>query len=159
MRARTFLFLTLPALFLVETTAHTALTQAFDPATARHAPSPQSGPSYGPQPVAVRVTLAGAVRGRHALAFRAEGRQPLPRWRLAALPMVGFLAQEHLERIVQYDQVGWLTTLEPVVLIGVGLQLPCGLLAVWLVRTLLRAAERLGCTLTRRGSLGQNQPE
>src|ERR1051325_10151001 len=98
MRARTFLFLTLPALFLVETTAHTALTQAFDPANERHALSSPLVASYGPQLVAVLVILAGAVLGRHALAFRAEGRQPLPRWRLAALPMVGFLAQEHLER-------------------------------------------------------------
>ena len=159
MRLRTFLFLTLPALFLVETTAHTALAQAFDPANERHAFSSQLVETYGPQLVAVLVILVGAVLGRRALAFRAEGPQQLPRWRLAALPMVGFLAQEHLERILQDGQVGWLTTLEPVVLIGVGLQLPCGLLAVWLVRTLLRAAERLGCTLARRGLYGPRPPE
>ena len=44
-----------------------------------------------------------------------------------------------------------LTALEPLVVIGVALQLGLGLLTIWLVRTLLWAAEELGCTLARRG--------
>ena len=151
MRARTFWFLTLPALFVAETAAHTIVARSLDPANERHALSSHVVEAYGPQLVAVAVLLAGAILGRRVLAsFRAEGPQPLPSWRLAALPVVGFLVQEHLERVLQDDQVGWLTTLEPAVLVGVGLQVPCGLLAVWLVRTLLRVAHQLGCTLAGR---------
>lgn len=113
----------------------------------------------GPQLVAVLVILAGTILGRRALAFRAEGRQPL---RAGGSPRCRWWDSSRRStsaRILQDGQVGWLTTLEPVVLIGVGLQLPCGLLAVWLVRTLLRAAERLGCTLARRGLHGPRPPE
>jgi hypothetical protein len=160
MRARTFWFLTLPALFVAETLAHTLVARALDPANERHALSSRVVEAYGPQLVAVAVLLAGAILGRRVLAsFRAEGPQPLPGWRLAALPVLGFLVQEHLERVLQDDQVGLLTTLEPAVLIGIGLQLPCGLLAVWLVRTLLRAAEQLGCTLAGRSVRGARPPE
>ena len=42
--------------------------------------------------------------------------------------------------------------LDPAVLVGLALQLPCGVLAVWLVRTLLRAADQLGLTLARRAA-------
>jgi hypothetical protein len=159
MRARTFWFLTLPTLFVAETAAHTIVARVFDPANERHALSSQVFETYGPQLVAVVVLLAGAILGRRALAsFRAEAPQRLPGWRLAALPVLGFLVQEHLERLLQDDQVSWLTTLEPTVLIGVGLQVPCGLLALWLVRTLLRAAEQLGVTLARRSVHGAPPP-
>jgi len=153
MRARTFWFLTLPALFVAETTAHTLMARALDPANERHGLTSRVLEAYAPQLLAVSLLLAAAILGRRVLAsFRAEGPQPLPGWRLAAIPAVGFLLQEHLERLLQDDQVGWLTTLEPAVLIGLGLQVPFGLFAIWLVRTLLRAAEQLGWTLARRGA-------
>ena len=102
--------------------------------------------------VALVVLLAAAILGRRVLAsFRAEGPQPLPSWRLAALPALGFLFQEYAEQLVHDGRFAALTALEPLVLIGVALQLGLGLLAIWLVRTLLRAAEQLGCTLARRG--------
>jgi hypothetical protein len=153
MRARTFWFLTLPALFVAETTAHTLMARAVDPANERHGLTSRVLDAYAPQLLAISLLLAAAILGRRVLAsFRAEGPQPLPGWRLAAVPAAGFLAQEHVERALQDDQVGWLTTLEPLVLLGVGLQIPLGLFAIWLVRTLLRAAEQLGCTLARRGA-------
>jgi hypothetical protein len=159
MRARTFWFLTLPALFVAETTGHTLMARTLDPANERHGLTSHVLEAYAPQLVAVTLLLAGAILGRRALAsFRAEGPQPLPGWRLAAIPALGFLAQEHLERVLQDDQVGWLTTLEPAVLIGLGLQLPCGLLAIWLVRTLLRAAEQLGWMLARLSADGARGP-
>jgi hypothetical protein len=62
---------------------------------------------------------------------------------------VAFLAQEHVESFVHNGDAGWSVTAEPVVLFGAVLQLPFGLAAVWLVRTLLRAAEGLGFVLAR----------
>ena len=110
--------------------------------------------------VAFAVLLAAAILGRRVLAsFRAEGPQPLPSWRLAALPALGFLFQEYAEQLVHDGRFAWLTALEPLVLIGVALQLALGLLAIWLVRTLLRAAEQLGSTLARRGPRSTRQPQ
>ena len=150
---RTFWFLTLPTLFVAETTAHTLMARALDPANERHGLTSRVLDAYAPQLLAISLLIAAAILGRRVLAsFRAEGPQPLPSWRLAAVPAAGFLAQEHVERVLQDDQVGWLTTLEPAVLIGVGLQIPLGLFAIWLVRTLLRAAEQLGWTLARSGA-------
>ena len=151
MRARTFWFLTLPALFVAETAGHTLVAQVSDPQDARHRLLSNVLEDYALPFVPAVVLLAAAILGRRVLAsFRAEGPQPLPLWRLAALPALGFLFQEYAEQLVHDGRIGWLTALEPLVLIGVALQLVWGLLAIWLVRTLLRAAEQLGCTLARR---------
>src|SRR5690348_14893469 len=83
MRSRTFWFLTLPTLFVAETTAHTVVARALDPANARHGLTSHLAEAYGPQLVAVAVLLAGALLGRRVIAsFRADGPQPLPDWRL-----------------------------------------------------------------------------
>jgi protein-S-isoprenylcysteine O-methyltransferase Ste14 len=103
---------------------------------------------------------AAAILGRRALAsFRAERKQPLPCWRLAALPALGFLFQEYAEQLGRDRRIQWLTALEPIVLTGVALQLLSGLLAIWLVRTLLRAAEQLGWTLARRRPHSTRRPQ
>ena len=150
MRARTFWFLTLPALFVAETAGHTLLTGAIDPRDARHRVLSNVLEDFALPFVALVVLLAAAILGRRVLAsFRAEGPQPLPSWRLAALPALGFLFQEHAEQLVHDGRFAALTALEPMVLIGVALQLGLGLPAIWLVRTLLRAAEQLGSTLAR----------
>ncbi len=151
MRARTFWFLTLPALFVAETAGHTLVAGAIDPQDARHRVLSNVLEDLALPFVALVVLLAAAILGRRVLAsFRAEGPQPLPSWRLAALPALGFLFQEHAEQLVHEGQFAALTALEPMVLIGVALQLGLGLPAIWLVRTLLRAAEQLGSTLARR---------
>jgi hypothetical protein len=152
MRARTFWFLTLPALFVAETTGHTLVAGAIDPRDARHRVLSNVLEDFALPFVALVVLLAAAILGRRVLAsFRAEGPQRLPSWRLAALPALGFLAQEYAEKLVHDGRFAALTALEPLVVIGVALQLVLGLLTIWLVRTLLRAAEQLGCTLARRG--------
>jgi hypothetical protein len=67
--------------------------------------------------------------------------------------------QEQLETIAQDHDVAWLIVLEPAVVVGMAVQLLCGLLAIWLVRTLLRAADQLGHTLARRGArVARSQP-
>jgi hypothetical protein len=160
MRARTLWCLTLPALLVAETAGHTFLARAFDRGDARHGLLSHALAAYGPPLLAISALLAGAILWRRVLAsFRAEGPQPLPAWRLAALPAFGFLVQEHVERLVIDDRLDWLTVLEPAVLIGVALQLPCGLAAIWLVRTLLRAAEQLGSTLAHRAARAPRRPQ
>jgi len=152
MRARTFWFLTLPALFVAETAGHTLVAQVIDPRDARHRLLSNVLEDYALPFIAAIVLLAATILGRRVLAsFRAEGPQPLPSWRLAGLPALGFIFQENAEQLVHEGRIAWLIPLEPPVLIGVALQLVLGLLAIWLVRTLLRAAEQLGSTLARRG--------
>jgi protein-S-isoprenylcysteine O-methyltransferase Ste14 len=153
MRARTFWFLTLPALFVAETAGHTLVAQVLDPKDARHRLLSNALEDFALPFIALVVLLAAAILGRRVLAsFRAEGPQPLPSWRLTALPVLGFIVQENAEQLVHEGRIDWLTALEPVVLLGLVLQLVWGLLAIWLVRTLLRAAEQLGWTLARRGT-------
>jgi hypothetical protein len=150
MRARTFWFLTLPALILAETAAHSVVAR-LDPEEARPRVLSNTLEDFALPIVAVVVLLAAAILGRRVLAsFRAEGPQTLPSWRLAALPALAFLSQEYVEQLVHEGRIGWLTALEPVILIGVALQVVWGLLAIWLSRSLLRAAEQLGWTLARR---------
>jgi hypothetical protein len=67
------------------------------------------------------------------------------------LPPFAFLLQEHLERLVHTGHVVWSTPLEPAVMIGLALQAPCGLFAVWLVRVLLRLAHSAGRALAAAG--------
>ena len=160
MRARTFWFLTLPALFVAETAGHTLVAELVDPHDARHRLFSNVLEDYALPFIAAVVLLAAAILGRRVLAsFRAEGPQVLPSWRLAALPAVGFLFQEYVEQLVHDGWIDWLTALEPLVLAGVALQLVWGVLAIWLVRTLLRAAEQLGWTLARRGPHSARQPQ
>ena len=160
MRARTLWCLTLPALLVAETAGHTVLARAFDQGDKRHGLLSHALEAYGPPLLAISVLLAGSILWRRVRAsFRAEGPQPLPAWRLAALPALGFLVQEQAERLVVDDKLDWLTVLEPAVLVGVALQLPCGLVAIWLVRTLLRAAEQLGYVLARRTARAARRPQ
>jgi len=160
MRARTFWFLTLPALFVTETAGHTLVAQLLDSQDSRHRLLSKVLEDYALPFLAVAVLLAAAILGRRVLAsFRAEGVHALPPWRLAALPALGFLFQEYVEQLAHDGRIGWLTALEPVVLIGLAFQLAWGLLAIWFVRTLLHAAEQLGSTLARRGPRSTRQPQ
>jgi hypothetical protein len=156
MRRRALWFLTLPALLVAETACHQLVAGVFDGGNARHRVLAHAVADYFELAVvalAVVGLLAAATLGRRALgSFRAEGPQPLPSWWLAVLPAIAFLAQENIEHLLQDQRLAWTTGLEPAVLIGIALELPCGLLAIWLVRTLLRAAEQLGWALARRAA-------
>jgi len=150
-RARTLWCLTLPALLVAETLGHAIVARIFE--DERHGLLSRTLEAYGPPLLAAAVLLAGTILWHRILAsFRAEEPQPLPAWRLAALPAAGFLVQEHVERLVLDQRLAWMTAFEPAVLLGVALQLSCGLVAIWLVRALLRAAEQLGSTLAHRGA-------
>jgi hypothetical protein len=68
------------------------------------------------------------------------------------IPATAVLVQAHLERLLQDGDLGSLLAGEPAVLAGVALQVPCGLIALWLLRALLRAADELGYALARRST-------
>jgi len=154
-RRRTLLFLTLPALLAAETACHQAVAAFLDGDNPRHRLLAHAVAAYFELALVLLTVvglLAAATLGRRALgSFHAKDPHPLPSWRLAVLPALGFLAQEGVESLVQ-ERLEWAPMLEPAVLVGLALQLPCGVLAVWLVRTLLRAADQLGCTLARRAA-------
>jgi hypothetical protein len=82
------------------------------------------------------------------------GPRLLPSRRLAAIPALILLVQEHVEHLVQDGDIGLLAAAEPAVLAGVAVQIPFGLCALWLARALLRAADGIGRALARRSSSG-----
>jgi len=89
--------------------------------------------------LARRVTLA-----RRGVA----GPRPSAAW-FAAVPVLTFFLQEHLERLISEGGFPWGAVLEPTFLPGLLLQLPMALLAYALVRLLLRGAEALGHALAK----------
>jgi hypothetical protein len=155
-RTRTVWLFTLPFLLLSETFGHTLAARTLDSGASRHRLVLHLSlgfVEYAPAAIAALLVLVGAILVRRALSSsRVEGPRPLPGWKLAVLPWFGFLLQEQVERLVQGGGADWLTFAEPVVLAGLLPQLLCGLLALWLVRTLLRAADELGCALARRSA-------
>jgi hypothetical protein len=148
---RTVWSLMLPMLIASETAGHALVARVLDPHGERHVLLALDYLEYLYAGVAICLVLAVAALVRRALgSFRGYAPRPLPSWHLAAVPSAAFLLQEHLEAFFQNGDTGWFVTAEPAVLAGALLQLPCGLLAVWLVRTLLRAADELGYALARR---------
>jgi hypothetical protein len=145
-KVRPVWLLTLPILLLGETAGHAIMSRLLDPGEPRHGLFDLA---------AVASTLAAlsvaALVWRAATSVRSEP-QPLPSWRLAAVPAAAFLVQEHLESFVSDGHAGWLTAADPAVLTGLVLQLAVGAAVLWLARSLLRAADQLGWLLARRAA-------
>jgi len=146
MKVRPVWLLTLPILLLGETAGHAIVTRLLDPEEARHRLL-----DLGTVVAALATLSIAALIWRGAASARSQP-QPLPSWRLAAVPALAFLAQEHLESFVSDGHAGWLTAADPVVLTGAGLQLAVGAAVLWLARSLLRAADHLGWSLVRRAA-------
>ncbi len=109
--------------------------------------------------VGVCLVLAVAAVVQHAVAsFRGRPVRRVPSWRFALLPAVAFVLQEYTERLAYHGHVVWGTIAEPAVAVGVLLQIPCGLLALLLVRALLRAADSAGRALAARTTGGRIRP-
>jgi len=71
---------------------------------------------------------------------RPVGRRP-PAWLFGTVPMLGFAAQEHLERLIHGSEAPWATAMEPVFLLGILLQLPFGLAAAVIARGIFAVAD------------------
>jgi hypothetical protein len=89
------------------------------------------------------VALASVV----AAGGRRRGRDAVPPWAFALLPMLGFTLQEFLERLFVGAGFPWWMVLQPTFRIGLLLQLPVALVVFVVARLLLRVAERVGCAL------------
>ena len=84
------------------------------------------------QLVAFAVVVLDRVRGRPA--------RSLPPWAFFFVPEVGFILQEHLERLFAIGVFPWWAALEPSFWRGLVLQLPLGLAAYLVAALLLRTA-------------------
>ena len=82
--------------------------------------------------LAFGIAVVDAIRGRPA--------RRLPAWAFFVIPEVGFVLQEHLERLFAAGRFPWWTALEPSFWRGLVLQLPLALVAYLVARILLRAA-------------------
>jgi hypothetical protein len=92
--------------------------------------------------VLVLVALGGElVRLASDRRHRSSRLSPLS---FALLAPAIFLCQEHLERLFQTGVFPWSALLEPPLLVGLLLQLPCALATYVLARVLLRVVRSLG---------------
>jgi hypothetical protein len=142
-KVRPVWLLTLPILLLGETAGHALVARVLDSGDSRHDLFDLAGLA-----TALAALSLATLAWRAATSVRAQS-QPLPSWRLAAVPALAFLVQEHVERFV-HEGDGWLTAAEPVVVAGAALQLAIGAAVLWLARSLLRAADSIGLLLARR---------
>jgi hypothetical protein len=78
---------------------------------------------------------------------RRRSPQPVPAWAFALLPLLGFTAQEFLERWLAGSNVPWWIVMQPTFRVGLLLQLPFAALAYGLARLLGRAAREVGAVL------------
>jgi hypothetical protein len=141
--------LPLPLTVLAWLAAHAAAYDlAFDGRHAREHALAASGHGYLEHaPLLVALCLTAAAAG---FLFRVAGlgtRRSVPAAAFGALPFLGFAVQEHLERWLQGGELPWGTTLEPVFLIGLALQLPFALVATALARALLAVADDVAASL------------
>jgi len=101
-------------------------------------------------PVGLLVALVIAV-GAAWLVGRARGgrKRGASPWLFCALPPLAFSAQELIERVVNAEAAPFRAALEPRFLIGLALQIPFGLLALFVARALQRVVRRIARALVR----------
>jgi hypothetical protein len=89
------------------------------------------------------VVLAGLVL---CVGAGLRGHRPWspPLWLFAILPLVGFVVQEHVERLIGSGSIPADLVLEPTFLLGLALQLPFALAALLLTRALYDISFALG---------------
>jgi hypothetical protein len=88
------------------------------------------------------LVLAVVVVGRGLATASSRTRRPRAfRIVIAALPLVLFAVQEHVEYAVGHDQMGWTLVTRPIFWLGLALQLPFALLAYLAARLLLALAD------------------
>jgi hypothetical protein len=103
--------------------------------------------------VPVAIAICGAVVVLALLGWALESRRGrraprLPFAPFALLPPIAFAVRELVERAAYHDDLHLEVFAEPVLLVGLAVQLPFSLLAFLVGRSLLRAAETLGVSLS-----------
>lgn len=93
------------------------------------------------------VIASAVVAVLASLSISALARRPVATGRfsgtLALLPVAGYTVQEHLERFFSSGSFPVDAALEPTFLVGIVLQVPFALAALWLTRALLTAANAM----------------
>ena len=97
------------------------------------------------QLIAFVVVVLDRVRGRPVRA--------LPAWVFLFIPELGFVLQEHLERLIAAGRFPWWTTLEPSFWRGLVLQIPLGIAAYLVALLLLRTASVVAEAVVARGAV------
>jgi hypothetical protein len=100
------------------------------------------GVAAAPILVACSITVLLAVATHDG--FRRAAPARVPAWPVGLLPPLGFAVQEHIERLIELNEVPVGTVLEPVFLMGLALQLPVALLVLGLATVVLAAGHALG---------------
>jgi hypothetical protein len=97
---------------------------------------------------AAPILIACAITAMLAVAvhdgLRRAAPAHVPAWPVALVPPLGFTVQEHLERLIELNELPMATVLEPVFLVGLALQLPVALLVLTLARGVLAIGYALG---------------
>jgi hypothetical protein len=103
--------------------------------------------AYGTAIVAVCLALAlTALVLRVSASFRGARRSSPPA-AFAALPLLAFALQEHLERYVHSGELPWTAVLEPTFAIGIAVQLPFAFAALLVAEVLDSLAHAVGAAL------------
>ena len=136
----------LPPLVVASEVAHgAAYWWAYPQVSLRVAVLSRSGHGYlGYAPVALGFLAAVQVIAFAVVVLdRLRGRplRSVPAWAFLLIPQLGFVLQEHLERLLATGVFPWWTVLEPSFWRGLLLQFPLGLVAYLVARLLLRTAE------------------
>jgi hypothetical protein len=100
------------------------------------------GVAAAPILVACSITVLLAVATHDG--FRRAAPARVPAWPVGLLPPLGFAVQEHIERLIELNELPVGTVLEPVFLMGIALQLPVALLVLGLATVVLAAGNALG---------------
>jgi hypothetical protein len=95
-------------------------------------------------PFFLGVCVAVLVVGVLARALRGGSGVRLSPWPFTLLPFLVFAVQEHSERFIHTGDFPLDVALALTFLVGIALQLPCGIVAYAIARYLLRLADSLG---------------
>jgi hypothetical protein len=100
---------------------------------------------------AITLVVAGLALAIHD-GLRGGSWARIPVWPVALVPPLGFIVQEHLERLIELNAFPFGAVLEPTFLVGLALQVPFALVAVTLARVVLALGHRIGRTFAARRS-------
>lgn len=98
------------------------------------------------------VLVLGSLAGDVVATWRGCAEVSVRAWHFAAFAPVGFVIQEHVERILHDGAFPFDSWQQPTLWVGVALQLPVALFSWLCVTTLLRIAPRVQTVLALRGA-------